>query len=230
MKINEQWLREWVNLKLTRDELTEQLTMLGLNIDDVLPVAGDFSKVIVGEVLSATPHPNAKKLSCCVVNIGAKKPLNIVCGAANVRQGIKVAVAMIGAVLPNDFKINAAELRGATSEGMLCSQNELQLWMGKTEFAGIIELPSDAPIGKDFRAYFNADDCVFDIEVTPNRGDCLSALGVARELAAYNQLSLKYPDIKAVRATSKETVSITLSTKEACPRYVGRIICHVKNN
>jgi len=229
VKISEHWLREWVNPPITTAQLSEQLTMLGLTVDSVTAVAGAFSHVTIGEVLSTSPHPNASKLTCCVVNVGGSASLKIVCGAANVRAKLKVAVAMVGATLPGGVEIKKVELRGEPSEGMICSQNELQLIMGKTEFAGIIELPSDAPVGKNFYDYFLANDHVFDIEITPNRGDCLSALGIAREIAAANQLALKKRDNKTVRVTSKDTLPISITAKTMCARYAGRVIRRFNN-
>src|SRR3990167_7554826 len=184
MKFSEHWLRQWINPALDTQALTEKMAMLGLTVDAIIPVAGQFSGVVVGEVMRCEKHPNAEKLSCCEVNIGDKTPLKIVCGAPNARAGIKVAVAKIGAVLPGDFRIQAAKLRGETSQGMLCSAKELQLMLGKSTLEGIIELPNDAQIGQDFRDYFHADDHIIDVDITPNRGDALSIKGLARDIAA----------------------------------------------
>src|SRR3990167_11070738 len=190
MKFSEQWLRQFVNPALTIQALTDQMTMIGLSIESFMPVAGVFSGVVIGEVLSTKQHPNADKLTCCVVNIGEEKPLSIVCGASNVRAGLKVAVATVGAVLPGDFKIKEAKLRGELSQGMLCSAKELHLQLGQSILDGIIELPSDAKVGSDFNGYFKANDHIIDVEITPNRGDCLSILGVARDMAAANHLTV----------------------------------------
>lgn len=224
MKISEKWLREWINPKASTTECADQFTMLGLTVDAIAPVAGAFSNVVIGAVLETKPHPNAGKLTCCVVDVGKSKPLSIVCGAANVRKNLKVAVAMVGATLPGDVHIKAVELRGERSEGMICSQSELQLMMGKTEFPGIIELPQDAPVGKNFRDYFCADDFIFDVEITPNRGDCLSTLGLARELSARNQIKINFPRIAPAKITSKKTLPVALHAESACPRYLGRVI------
>lgn len=229
MKFSEQWLRQFVNLKLTTHELAEQFAMLGLTVDAIIPVAGKFSGVVVGEVVSCVQHPNADKLSCCEVNVGKKELLKIVCGAPNARAGIIVAVATVGAVLPNDFKINEMKLRGEISQGMLCSAKELQLQLGNTEQEGIIELSQDAKIGDAFNSYFKANDHIFDIEISPNRGDCLSIHGLARDIAAATQLKLNTITIKKNSATSKEKFSIMVDAKSDCPRYVGRIIFDINN-
>src|SRR3990167_884527 len=202
MKFSEQWLRQFVNPKLTTQELADQFAMLGLTVDAIIPVAGKFSGVVVGEVVSRVQHPNADKLSCCEVNVGKKELLKIVCGAPNARAGIKVAVATVGAVLPNDFKINEAKLRGEISQGMLCSAKELKLQLGNAEQEGIIELPQDAKVGDDFNAYFKSNDHIFDIEISPNRGDCLSIHGLARDIAAATQLKSNAVTIKKISATS----------------------------
>ena len=229
MKISEQWLREWVNPKLTTQELTDHMTMIGLSIESATPVAGSFSNVVVGEIVTRIQHPNADKLSCCEVNVGEAVPLKIVCGAPNARAGIKVAVAKIGALLPGNFEIKEAKLRGELSQGMLCSAKELQLQMGQSIADGIIELPHDAPIGKDFRDYFHADDHIIDIEITPNRGDCLSIRGVARDIAAANQLSMNAVEVKSTPAALSDEFAIHIDAKADCPRYVGRIIRGVNN-
>ncbi|MDH5370931.1 MAG: phenylalanine--tRNA ligase subunit beta, partial [Gammaproteobacteria bacterium] len=152
MKFSEQWLREWINPDISTDELSHQLTMAGLEVDAIEPVAAEFTKVVVGEVLSVEKHPDADKLNVCQVNVGEDEPLNIVCGAANVREGLRIPAALVGAVLPGDFKIKKSKLRGVPSHGMLCSTSEL----GITETAeGLMELPNDAPIGTDIRDYLN---------------------------------------------------------------------------
>ena len=169
MKLSKNWLCETLGKALDTDKLVDQLTMLGLEVDSVSPVAGDFSQVVVGEIIAAEPHPDAKRLRCCQVDVGNEAPLLIVCGGANARAGIKVACAKVGAMLPNDFEIKATQLRGQPSEGMLCSSSELGL-VGFTEPEnGIIELPKDAPVGDDLRDYLSLDDVSIDIELTPNR-------------------------------------------------------------
>jgi len=229
MKFSEQWLRQFVNPALNSQELTDQMTMIGLSIESFVPVADKFSGVVVGEILSAAQHPNADKLTCCEVSIGDAQPLKIVCGAPNARAGIKVAVATVGAVLPGDFKIKEAKLRGELSQGMLCSAKELNVQMGQTSFDGIIELPKDAPVGTDFNAYFKENDHIIDVEITPNRGDCLSIRGVARDLSAANHLKINAMKIESVKPISKNNFPITVTAKSDCPRYVGRVIRNVNN-
>ena len=168
MKFNESWLREWVNPAISTEQLCDQITMLGLEVDGVEPVAGAFTGVVVGEVVECAQHPDADKLRVTKVNVGGDRLLDIVCGAPNCRQGLKVACATEGAVLPGDFKIKKTKLRGQPSEGMLCSFSELGI---REDHSGIIELPADAPIGKDFREYLNLDDVAIEISLTPNRAD-----------------------------------------------------------
>src|SRR3990167_424697 len=230
MKFSEHWLRQWINPACDTQALAEKMAMLGLTVDAVIPVAGKFTGVLVGEVVACTKHPNAEKLSCCEVNIGASQLLKIVCGAPNARAGIKVAVATVGAVLPGDFRIKEAKLRGEVSQGMLCSEKELQLELGKSAQEGIIELPSDAPVGKDFREYFHADDHIIDVDVTPNRGDCLSIRGIARDIAAALQLSVVSDPLSVKESNFKSDFEIQIKSPEACPRYVGRVIRNVNNN
>lgn len=219
MKISAQWLREISSLNLDSSKIAEQLTMAGIEVYSITPVAKKFNKVVVGEVLDVKVHPNAERLHLCVVNIGETEPLNIVCGAANVRTGLKVPVAMIGAKL-EDLEIKKAKLRGIESYGMICSAKELGL-VETSE--GIMELPDDAKVGKDFRKYLDLDDEVLEVEIMPNRGDCLSALGLARELAAIN--GRKHPKINVAKFKINRTaVSVKISVKDACPHYIGCII------
>jgi phenylalanyl-tRNA synthetase beta chain len=221
MKLSKLWLREWVNFSLTEDELASQLTMAGLEVDAVSPVAGPFTHVIVAEVLSTKPHPDADKLTLCEVNINAEKPLQIVCGASNVRAGLKVALAMIGAKLPGDFKIKESKLRGQLSQGMLCSVTELGM---ADQSDGIMELDSNAPVGMDLREYLLLDDHVFDVDLTPNRADCFSVLGIAREVAVLNQLPLLEQPVAAATPSIDDVLPVHLNNSEACPRYMGRVI------
>lgn len=169
MKFSEQWLRGWVSPQVSRDELVARLSMAGLEVDSVTPAAGEFSGVVVGEVLSTEQHPDADKLRVCQVSNGAET-FQVVCGAPNVRPGLKIPFAMIGAELPGDFKIKKAKLRGVESNGMLCSQAELQIGEGND---GLMELPVDAPVGQDIREYLGLDDASIEVDLTPNRGDCL---------------------------------------------------------
>ncbi|WP_435948009.1 phenylalanine--tRNA ligase subunit beta [Dryocola sp. BD586] len=221
MKFSELWLREWVNPANGSEALCDQITMAGLEVDGVDAVAGSFNGVVVGEVVECAQHPNADKLRVTKVNVGGDRLLDIVCGAPNCRQGLKVAVATVGAVLPGDFKIKAAKLRGEPSEGMLCSFSELGI---SDDHNGIIELPADAPIGTDIREYLQLDDNTIEISVTPNRADCLGIIGVARDVAVLNKLPLNEPDMAPVAATITDTVSIRVDAAEACPRYLGRVV------
>ncbi len=221
MKFSELWLREWVNTTLDSDALSNQITMAGLEVDGVEPVSGAFNGVVVGEVVECGQHPNADKLRVTKVNVGGDRLLDIVCGAPNCRQGLKVAVATVGAVLPGDFKIKAAKLRGEPSEGMLCSFSELGI---SDDHNGIIELPLDAPIGTDIREYLKLDDNTIEISVTPNRADCLGIIGVVRDVAVLNQTELNAPEIAPVEATIGDVLPIQVDAADACPRYLGRVV------
>ncbi|MBB3320781.1 MULTISPECIES: phenylalanine--tRNA ligase subunit beta [Atlantibacter] len=221
MKFSELWLREWVNPAIDSEALSGQITMAGLEVDGVDAVAGAFHGVVVGEVVECGQHPNADKLRVTKVNVGGERLLDIVCGAPNCRQGLKVAVATVGAVLPGDFKIKAAKLRGEPSEGMLCSFSELGI---SDDHSGIIELPADAPIGTDIREYLKLDDNTIEISVTPNRADCLGIIGVARDVAVLNKAPLNEPEMAPVAATINDTLPITVDAPQACPRYLGRVV------
>ncbi|KTD14672.1 phenylalanyl-tRNA synthetase, beta subunit [Legionella gratiana] len=221
MKLSKLWLHEWVNFSLSEQKLADQLTMAGLEVDAVSPVAGEFSHVIVAEVLSTKPHPNADKLTLCEVNANTEKPLQIVCGASNVRAGLKVALAMVGARLPGGFNIKESKLRGELSQGMLCSVSELGM---AEQSDGIMELEGDAPIGMDLRKYLTLDDYILDIDLTPNRADCFSVLGIAREIAVLNKIPLLEKEISPVTPSIDDVFPIHLNAPEACSRYCGRII------
>jgi len=224
MKFSESWLREWVNPSVNTNELSEQLSMAGLEVDGIEAVAGDFSGVVVGEVLECGPHPDADKLQVTKVDVGADELLDIVCGAPNCRKGLKVAVAVVGAVLPGNFKIKKAKLRGQPSHGMLCSFSELG--MGD-DHSGILEMPLDAPIGQDIKDYLDLNDSAIEIDLTPNRADCLGIKGIAREVGVLNQCDLTEIDIPSVAVTSEASRNVQLQNPEACPRYLGRIIENV---
>ncbi|KYP97470.1 phenylalanine--tRNA ligase beta subunit [Sodalis-like endosymbiont of Proechinophthirus fluctus] len=224
MKFSELWLREWVNPAIDSAALAEQITMAGMEVDGVEPVAGRFTGVVVGQIVECQPHPNADKLRVTKVDIGSKQWLNIVCGAPNCRTGLRVAVATIGALLPGDFKIKAAKLRGEPSEGMLCSFVELGI---AGDYDGIIELPDDAPIGQDIRDYLKLDDNTIDISVTPNRADCLGLLGIARDVAVRNRMPLMHPIIETVAPVIGDTLSISVDAPDACPRYLGRVVKNI---
>lgn len=223
MKISENWLRTWVNPAIDSDTLSDQLTMLGLEVDELVPAAKHFTGVVVGEVLTVIQHPDADRLRVTTVNIGSGEPLQIVCGAPNVRVGMKAPVATIGAVLPGDFKIKKGKLRGVESQGMLCGASEIDL---EDKIDGLLELPDDAPVGVNIREYLNLDDHVIDISITPNRGDCFSIRGVAREIGVINQLPVKAPEITEVAATIADQKQVHVST-DGCPRYLGRVIKNV---
>ena len=224
MKFSEQWVREWVNPAISTEQLCEQITMLGLEVDGVEKVAGDFTGVVVGEVVECAQHPDADKLRVTKVNVGGDRLLDIVCGAPNCRQGLKVACAVEGAELPGDFKIKKTKLRGQPSEGMLCSFSELGI---ESDANGIIELPQDAPIGTNLRDYLTLDDSAIEISLTPNRADCLSIAGVARELAVVNKLHENPPHFEVVKPTISDKVQIDVQAAEACPRYLLRVIKNV---
>ena len=228
MKFSESWLREWVNPAISSDELAHQITMAGLEVDAVEPVAGEFSGVLIGEVVECGPHPDADKLQVTKINLGPDfndgELVDIVCGAKNCRLGLKVAVATVGAVLPGDFKIKKAKLRGVPSHGMLCSESEIGL---SEDSNGIMELANDAPIGKCVREYLDLNDVTIDVDLTANRGDCLGLKGLAREVGVLNSLSVTEPEITPVSPTIEDTLEITLSAEAACPRYLGRVIKNI---
>jgi phenylalanyl-tRNA synthetase beta chain len=226
MKISETWLRTYVNPALSTEELVAQITMAGLEVDAVEPVAAQFSGVVVGEVVEMEKHPDADKLNVCRVNVGETELLQIVCGAANVRVGLKIPAALCGAVLPGDFKIKQSKLRGVESFGMLCSAKELGL---VAEAEGLMELPVDAPIGTDIREYLQLNDNSIEVDLTPNRADCLSVEGVAREVAVLNQITLNVPAIEPVAVTTTEKLTVTVEATTACPRYTARVISGVNN-
>lgn len=223
MKISENWLRTWVNPAIDSDTLSDQLTMLGLEVDELAPVAKPFTGVVVGEVLTVEQHPDADRLRVTTVNIGSGEPLQIVCGAPNVRAGMKAPVATIGAILPGDFKIKKGKLRGVESQGMLCGASEIDL---EDKIDGLLELPDDAPVGVNIREYLKLDDNGIDISITPNRGDCFSIRGIAREVAVINQLQMNEPEIKSVDATITDEKKVVINT-DGAPRYLGRVIKNV---
>lgn len=221
MKFSENWLREWVNPAIDTGELVAQLTMAGLEVDAVEPVAADFSGVVVGHVVSLVQHPDADRLRVCRVDVGQDEPLQIVCGAANVYQGAKVPAALIGAVLPGDFTIKRSKLRGVESFGMLCSAKEL----GMAENSeGLLLFPVDAPVGADVRDYLKLNDVALDVDLTPNRSDCLSIQGIAREVGVLNQCAVKAPALDAVTASIEASWPVSVSAQAECPRYTGRVI------
>jgi phenylalanyl-tRNA synthetase beta chain len=221
MKFSEAWLREWVNPQLTTTQLADQLSMAGLEVDSVTPAAPAFSGVVVGEVLAREQHPDADKLSVCEVDVGAGSPSQIVCGARNVAAGMRVPVATVGAVLPGEFKIKRAKLRGVESLGMICSAAELGLAESSD---GILPLPDDAPVGRDFRAWLDLDDACIDVDLTPDRADCLSVAGIAREVGVLNRLRVRKPAIDAVAPAVDDVFPVEVEAPAACPRYLCRVV------
>jgi phenylalanyl-tRNA synthetase beta chain len=221
MKFSENWLRTWINPACPSAELAHALTMAGLEVEALAAVAPPFSNVVIGEVLEVAPHPNADRLKVCQVSVGTAQPLTIVCGAPNVRAGIKVPCALIGAILPGDFQIKQAKVRNVDSGGMLCSAKELGV---SDDGGGLWLLPADAPVGAVLRDYLELDDTLLTLKLTPNRSDCLSVAGVAREVAAITGASLNLLKSDAVQPTLSETLAVKVEVPLACPLYTGRII------
>lgn len=221
MKISETWLREWCNPVLTSEALGAALTLAGLEVDGIASVANVFEGVIVALVVNTKPHPAADRLTVCEVDDGSGKLLQVVCGAPNVRPGLKVALATIGAVLSPEFKIKQTKLRGELSQGMLCSLDELGI-PGVSE--GILELDDTAPIGVNLREYLVLDDHVFEIDLTPNRADCLSIQGIAREVSALTATPLTQPVLSPVLPQHHEVKRANITAELACPQYASRIV------
>ena len=225
MKFSEQWLRSWVNPSISTQEMCDQLTMAGLEVDSVQAAAGEFTEVVVARVESLEKHPDADKLNVCQVTDG-HETLQIVCGAANVRQGLVIPLAKIGAVLPGaagekPLKIKPAKLRGVASSGMLCSEKELGL---ADSADGLMELPDDAPLGQNIRKYLQLEDSIIELDLTPNRGDCLSIAGIARELGALNQCEVTEQEWAPYKQTIEEEFPVEILADEACSSYAGRVI------
>ena len=220
MKFSEHWLRSFCNPAISTQELAHALTMAGLEVEEVLPAAPAFEGVVIGEVVTVDPHPNAEKLTVCTVDVGGPNKLNIVCGAPNAAAGIKVPCAVVGAQLPG-VKIKEAKLRGVSSQGMLCSAAELGT---SDDHSGLLVLDPSAAVGEDVRAVLDLDDNIFALTLTANRGDCLSVLGVAREVAAITGSELCVSPVAPVDSTLPDTRHVTLSAPEACPRYTGLVI------
>jgi len=221
MQISEAWLRSYVNPDISTEKLVEQLTMAGLEVGSVESAAAQFSGVVVGEVLAMQQHPDADRLRVCQVNVGVAEPLQIVCGASNVRVGLKIPAALCGAVLPGDFKIKKSKLRGQESFGMLCSEKELGL---AADAHGLMELADDAPVGVDIRDYLSLNDSIIEVDLTPNRADCLSVEGLAREVALLNGLDWSTTSVQPTAIGHAETLKVSVEATEACPRYLGRLI------
>jgi len=223
MKFSESWLRESVSTSISTEDLVAQITMAGLEVDAVEPAAPQMSSVVVGEIISVEQHPDADKLRVCQV-AGGGEIAQVVCGAPNARAGIKVPFATVGAKLPGDFKIKKAKLRGVESFGMLCAQTELELG---DDDAGLWELPADAPVGANLIEYLKLDDNIIEVDLTPNRGDCLSLRGLAREVGVLNQAVVTEQACAPVSATIDDVVNVCLDAPDACARYVGRVIRNV---
>ena len=223
MIISEQWLRTWVSPQVTTDALSHKLTMIGLEVDSIAGAAEAFSGVVVAQIIAAEQHPDADKLRVCTVNAG-DETVQIVCGAPNARAGLIAPLAKVGAVLPGDFKIKKAKLRGIESQGMLCAGAELTI---SEDNDGLMELPADAPIGADIREYLSLDDQVIELGLTPNRADCLSVRGIARDVAVAFDETLNETAIAPVESTIAETFPVAIEATAKCPRYLGRVIKNV---
>ena len=221
MRVPEQWLRQFCDPPIDTQSLAERLTMGGLEVEAIEPVAPEFSGVVVGCVVEVAPHPDADRLKLCRVDIGAAQPAQIVCGAPNVAAGQRVPCALPGAVLPGGVSIGATTVRGVRSEGMLCSARELGL---SDDHAGLLLLPSDARVGESVRRVLNLDEQCFEIKLTPNRGDCLSVLGVAREAAALTGAALRSPVFPPVAATCEEKLPVRIEAPDLCGRFSGRVV------
>lgn len=226
MQFPESWLREFCNPPLSSQELADKLTMAGLEVEERVPVAPPFSKIVIGAIVAAEQHPNADRLRVCQVDVGQGEPLQIVCGAPNARIGIKVPAALVGAELPpgedgKPFKIGKGKLRGVESFGMLCSARELKL---SDENAGLLELPADAPVGQAIRDYLKLDDQLFTLKLTPNLAHCLSVYGIARELAALTGAPLKAPSFPTLAPQIADTLPVEVQAPDLCGRFAGRVI------
>lgn len=220
MQFSENWLRQYVNTSLTTEQLSHALTMSGLEVEGLEPVGATFTKVVIAQILSAEKHPDADRLQVCKVDVGEAEPLQIVCGASNARAGLKAPCALVGAALPG-IAIKEAKVRGVPSFGMMCSEKELGL---AAESTGLLELPADAVVGQDIREYFDLDDQLFTLKLTPNRSDCLSLVGIAREVSALTGAPLDLPKVEAVLSTSQANKTVNVQATNECPRYAGRMI------
>jgi phenylalanyl-tRNA synthetase beta chain len=223
MQFSESWLRTFVNPSLSSEALAHLLTMAGLEVEEMEPVAPTFDKVVVGEVLTKDKHPDADRLNVLTVNVGQDEPLTIVCGAQNVAVGMKAPCALTGAKLPG-IEIKQAKVRGVASFGMMCSAKELGL---AEESNGLLELPADAPVGQDIRAYLDLNDQLITLKLTPNRSDCLSLYGIAREVAALTGAPLQVLPRPSFKQTGSQSRAIKVTAPAACPRYSGRVISGV---
>lgn len=221
MKFSEAWLREWVDPPVSTEALVEQLTLAGLEVDSAEPVAPSFTGVVVAEIVEVRPHAQSEHLKICVVSAGAAIPLTVVCGAANVGAGLRAPLARIGAKLPEAGTIERSVFRGVASDGMLCSAAELGFADGG---AGLMELPREAPVGTDLRAFLALDDRSIDVDLTPNRGDCLGVAGIAREVGVRNKIPVSGPRLQPVAASIQDTFPVVILAPSACPHYAGRVV------
>ncbi|VFP80172.1 phenylalanine--tRNA ligase subunit beta [Candidatus Erwinia haradaeae] len=224
MKISELWLREWVNPTINSLELCNKMAMAGLEVNNIEPVSPNFHSVLIGEVIKCVRHPRSNRLYMTTVNTGAKSLLSIICSASNCREGLKVAVAPVGAILPGNYIIRKIELQGETSEGILCSFSQLGIPIKKE---GIIELPLNASVGTDLSQYLQLKDNIIDIGVTPNRADCLSIMGIARDISVASRAPLYELKVTPAFSAVSDVISIRVNTPEDCPRYLARIIKEV---
>lgn len=227
MKFSEKWLREWIDPPMDTATLADQLTMSGFEVESVQSAQPNFDRVVVGKVVEAKQHPDADRLRHCKVDVGESELLDIVCGGPNVRTDLKVAVVLVGGHIAG-HPIQKAKLRGVESHGMICSEKELGL--SEESDGNIMELPTDAPIGTPISRYLNLEDNVIEIAITPNRGDCLSIRGVAREVAAINQMSLKEPTTSPSKPAINTDISIQVEAQNQCPRYTARIVRNINTN
>ena len=226
MQFPESWLREFCNPPLNTEQLAETLTMAGLEVEELQPVAPPFSSVVVGEIKSAEQHPNADRLRICQVDVGQPTLLSIVCGAPNARVGIRIPCAMVGAELPpgedgKAFQIKLGKLRGVESQGMLCSAKELKI---ADDHGGLLELPADAPLGESIRTYLKLDDTLFTLKLTPNLAHCLSVYGIARELSALTGTPLNAPAFKTLAAQVQDILPVAVQASDLCGRFSGRVV------
>jgi len=221
MQFPESWLRALVNPEISTEELSHRLTMAGLEVEEINPVAPQFSGVVVAKIVSAEPHPNADKLRVCMVDAGGSSPIQIVCGAPNAAAGLKVPLATVGAKLPGGMEIGVAKMRGVESSGMLCSARELGL---SQDHGGLLVLPESAEIGLSVRDALDLDDSLFTLKLTPNRADCLSILGVAREVAALTGAELCMPAMTPVQVAFNEVLPVEVVAPDLCGRFGGRIV------
>ena len=224
MRVSEAWLRAYVNPPLSTEQLVAQLTMAGLEVDNAEPVAGEFKGVVVGEILALSPHPQADRLRVCQVAAGGKEPLTIVCGAPNAELGMKAPLAIEGGKLPGGMTITQSSLRGIDSYGMLCSAKELGL---EETQSGLMALPADAPVGADLREYLQLNDVAIEVDLTPNRADCLSVEGLAREVALLNGIEFTPTSTATTPVTHADVIPVSVDAPAACPRYLGRLIKQV---